>query len=102
ITTIIPFAAGGSTDIAGRLITEGMGARLGQRFIVDNRGGAGGQIGAKAVAESAPDGYTILISGMNNFAFPYGLGMDVPFNLETDLSTIAVPIDNPLIFITSP
>jgi tripartite-type tricarboxylate transporter receptor subunit TctC len=101
ITMIIPFAPGGSTDIAGRIISEGMAAQLGQSIIVENRAGAGGAIGAKAVADAAPDGHTILTSGMNNFAFPYGLELPLQFNVETDISTVAIPIDNPLIFVSS-
>ena len=59
ITLIIPFPPGGSTDIVGRIAAEGLAKELGQAFIVDNRGGAGGAIGAKAIAEAAPDGYTL-------------------------------------------
>jgi len=100
ITMIIPFAPG-STDLAGRIIAEGLGNELQQRIVVENRPGAGGAIGARAAVQADPDGYTILVSGMNNFAFPYALEIPVQFNLETDLSTIYVPIDNPLIFVTS-
>jgi tripartite-type tricarboxylate transporter receptor subunit TctC len=59
ITLIIPFPPGGSTDIVGRIAAEGLAKELGQPFVVDNRGGAGGAIGAKAIAEAAPDGYTL-------------------------------------------
>jgi tripartite-type tricarboxylate transporter receptor subunit TctC len=59
ITLIIPFPAGGSTDIVGRIVAEGMSRELGRAVVVDNRGGAGGAIGAKAIADAAPDGYTL-------------------------------------------
>lgn len=62
ITLIIPFPPGGSTDIIGRIAAEGMQRELGQPFVVDNRGGAGGAIGAKAIADAAPDGYTLGIA----------------------------------------
>jgi tripartite-type tricarboxylate transporter receptor subunit TctC len=59
LTLIIPFPPGGSTDIVGRVAAEGLAQELGQPVVVDTRGGAGGAIGAKAIAEAAPDGYTI-------------------------------------------
>jgi len=59
ITLIIPFPPGGSTDIVGRILAEGLGKELGQPVMVDNRGGAGGAIGAKAIADAIPDGYTL-------------------------------------------
>ena len=62
ITLIVPFPPGGSTDIIGRIAAEGMQRELGQPFVVDNRGGAGGAIGAKAIADATPDGYTLGIA----------------------------------------
>src|SRR5215213_8549354 len=62
ITLIIPFPPGGSTDIVGRIAAEGLAKELGQPFVVDNRGGAGGAIGAKAIAEASPDGQTLGIA----------------------------------------
>lgn len=62
ITIITPMAAGGSTDIGGRMIAENMGRQLGQSLIVDNRPGAAGAIGAQAVANADPDGYTLLLA----------------------------------------
>src|SRR5690349_3401981 len=61
IKLIVPFAPGGNTDVAGRLIAEGMGAGLGQSIVVENKPGAGASIGADFVAKAAPDGYTILL-----------------------------------------
>jgi tripartite-type tricarboxylate transporter receptor subunit TctC len=62
VTLIIPFPPGGSTDIVGRIAADGLSKELGQPFVIDNRGGAGGAIGAKAIAEAAPDGYTLGIA----------------------------------------
>jgi len=62
ITLIIPFPPGGSTDIIGRIAADGMSRELGQPIVVDNRGGAGGAIGAKAIADATTDGYTLGIA----------------------------------------
>ena len=61
ITLVIPFAPGGSTSIVGRGIADKMGELLGEKVVVDNRPGAGGTIGTKAVAKSDPDGYTLVL-----------------------------------------
>jgi tripartite-type tricarboxylate transporter receptor subunit TctC len=62
VTLVVPFAAGGTTDLVGRPLAQALAERLGQSVIVDNRAGAGGTIGAGVVAKSAPDGYTMFLA----------------------------------------
>jgi tripartite-type tricarboxylate transporter receptor subunit TctC len=68
VRVIVPFAPGGSTDIVARIVTQRMGAILGQTFVVENKGGAGGAIGAAEAARAAPDGYTLSIATVSTMA----------------------------------
>src|SRR5262245_58597848 len=88
---IVPFPAGGTTDIVARLVAQRMSESMGQPVLVENRGGAGGSLGADAVAKSAPDGYTML---MHNITFglssvSQGLAGRLPFNVDTDFAGIS-------------
>ena len=66
IKLVVPFPAGGATDTSARLVAQGMSTRLGQTVVIENQGGAGGTIGARQVAQSAPDGYTLLMVAATN------------------------------------
>ena len=87
---IVPFAAGGSTDVIGRLVAEGLRAVLGQSVVVDNRGGAGGSLGTAAIAKAAPDGYTIGMGTASTLAINPATYKSLPFDVLHDL----VPIGN--------
>jgi tripartite-type tricarboxylate transporter receptor subunit TctC len=89
ITLIIPFPPGGSTDIIGRIAAEGMGRDLGQPFVVDNRGGAGGAIGAKAIADAAPDGYTLGIATISTHVVNPIVRTDLRYDSLKDFSFIS-------------
>ena len=65
IKIVVPFPAGGPTDVAARLAAQALSSQLGQNVVVENLAGAGGRIGTKAVAEAKPDGYTLLLGGTN-------------------------------------
>ncbi len=80
IRMIIPFAAGGPTDIVGRIMGAKMGQVLGQQFVVENRNGAGGNIGADVVAKAPPDGYTILMATVSTNAINPGLYTHMPYD----------------------
>ena len=70
ITLIVPYAAGGSSDVLGRLLGERLSKSLGQPIIIDNRAGAGSRLGIEIAAKSAPDGYTLLLADMPHTIIP--------------------------------
>ncbi len=88
ITLIIPFAPGGSTDVIGRLVAEGMRQALGQSVVADNRAGAGGSIGTAAIAKAVPDGYTIGMGTASTLAINPATYKTLPFDVLTDLTPI--------------
>src|SRR5688572_9480669 len=73
VRVVVPYAAGGGTDALTRFIARGMEQRLGQPFIVENRGGSGTTIGGLAVARAEPDGHTLLMGTSSTFAIAPGL-----------------------------
>ncbi|MCK8785545.1 tripartite tricarboxylate transporter substrate binding protein [Roseomonas sp. NAR14] len=87
---VIPFAPGGTNDIVGRLVTEGMGVRLGQPFVVENRGGAGGLMGAEVVSRAAPDGYTLLLGGSGSLTINSLMNSRSPFDAATAFAPIGL------------
>src|SRR5262249_9080620 len=88
IRMIIPFAAGGPTDIVGPIMGNQMGLLLGQQFVVENRTGAGGNIGADVVSKSAPDGYTLLMATVSTHAINPGLYKQMPYDPIRDFAPI--------------
>jgi tripartite-type tricarboxylate transporter receptor subunit TctC len=88
VTMIVPFPAGGSTDVIGRIVAEGLGKVLGQTIVVENRGGAGGTIGTAAIAIAAPDGYTIGMGTASTLAINPAAYKSLPFDVLTDLAPI--------------
>jgi tripartite-type tricarboxylate transporter receptor subunit TctC len=87
IRVVVPFTAGSSTDVIARAITDKLGASLGQQIIVDNRGGAGGTLGAAQVAHAAPDGYTILIHSSSHTVSP-STYLKLPYDTLNDFTAV--------------
>ena len=84
VKVIVPFPPGGGTDTVARPLTAKLTQLTGQQFVIDNRGGAGGTIGAAAAAKSAPDGYTVLLSPVH-VAVAVSAYKSLPYELEKDL-----------------
>jgi tripartite-type tricarboxylate transporter receptor subunit TctC len=85
---IIPFAAGGPTDIVGRIMGAKMGEVLGQQIVVEDKSGAGGNIGAEAVAKATPDGYTMLMATVSTNAINPGLYKHMPYDAVKDFAPL--------------
>lgn len=89
VTIIVPFAAGGTTDLLGRILADRLGARLNGKFIVENRPGAGGNTGVAAAARSAPDGYTLTMGTVSSHAINPGVYAKMPFDHIKDFAPIS-------------
>ena len=88
VRVVIPWPPGGSNDVVGRIITQKLSETMGQQFIVDNRGGASGVIGAESVAKSPPDGYTLMIHSATHVSNPH-LYAKVPYDTLKDFAAVA-------------
>jgi tripartite-type tricarboxylate transporter receptor subunit TctC len=96
ITMIVPYPAGGGVDAMGRIVGQKLSASLGQQVVIENRGGAGGMIGTRDAAKSAPDGYTIviLLTGLS-------LGNDPGYDLQKDFAPIGLVASTPMIVVSN-
>ena len=101
VRVVVGFPPGGTTDVVGRLVAQGLGERLGKPFVVDNRGGASGSIGAAAVAKATPDGHTLLLApstqGTNSFLYA-----SLPYDTERDFAPISLIGTTPYLFVVHP
>ena len=101
IRVIVPFAAGSTTDIIARAITDKMSQSMGQTLVIDNRGGASGTIGQQAVATAAPDGYTIMIHSSSHTVSPSTF-TKLPFDTVSDFVGITPISSTPNVLVMSP
>lgn len=99
VKLIVPFPPGGGTDIVARLITESIRTSTGWNFVIDNKAGAGGNIGIEAVAKSKPDGYTLGMAQTSNLAINPSLYAKVPFDAQKDFVPIAVIASQPVVLV---
>ena len=99
IAMVIPFAAGGPTDVLGRVVAARMGEVLGQQVVVENVTGAGGQTGSKRVADSAPDGYNFLIGTVGTHAQSQSLYKRPLYNSQTDFTPVGLIAQVPIALI---
>ncbi|MBU3594235.1 tripartite tricarboxylate transporter substrate binding protein [Polynucleobacter sp. 71A-WALBACH] len=102
IKLIVPFAAGGSADILGRILAQDLGKNLGQNVVIENRGGAGGNIGAELVAKAPADGYTILLASGSMMTVNPFLYKKASINYLKDLTYITTIATVPMVIAVSP
>jgi tripartite-type tricarboxylate transporter receptor subunit TctC len=97
VRLVVPFAAGGSTDVAARILAERMGQALGQPVVVENRAGSGGLIGADAVAKAEPDGHTLLMATTGLLAIAPHLYPQMPFDPARDFAPVSLAFATDLV-----
>ena len=99
IRMVVPFGAGTTTDIVGRIMAEGMSRALGQPIVVENRAGAGGGIGSEQVAKSPADGYTLLMGTVGTHAINATLYKKLPYDPQRDFAPVAFPGYTPTLLV---
>lgn len=102
IRMIVPFAPGGSTDLVGRLIAEYVGRELGQSIVVENKGGAGGALGAELIARSVPDGYTVGMATVSTHGSNPAIYKNLKYDAVKDFAPISNVMGIPSVFAVNP
>jgi tripartite-type tricarboxylate transporter receptor subunit TctC len=102
VRVVVPFAAGGATDIIARMVAEKLSTRLGQNLIVENRGGASGIVGTQAVQNAKPDGHTLLLTGNGPHAVNVALFAKLPYDPLRDFAQISLTGVLPLVLNANP
>jgi len=100
MTMIVPFAAGGPTDILGRIVAQAISPMLGQQVLVEDTTGAGGTIGATKAARAAPDGYTMLMGNLGTQAASVGIYSKLAYNPRTDFEPVILVASTPMVLVT--
>ena len=102
VRVIVPSSAGGGTDAFGRILAQALSEQTGQSFVVDNKPGASGNIGADLAAKAEPDGYTILVASNSSLGINPGLLKSMPFDIERDLVPVTRGVMAPMVVVASP
>ena len=102
ISLVVPFPAGGSTDLVARVVAEKMSQDLGQQIVVENRGGAGGNVGSAAAAKADPDGYTLLMGTVATHALNPALYKKMPYDPVADFAPISLLVVVPNVLVVNP
>ena len=102
ITLVVPFAAGGAVDVAGRAIADKLGKALGQAVVVDNKSGAGGAIGSTFVANAKPDGYTLLVISQSSHVANPAVTTTLPYDAVNDFSPVTLIERLPNVMLINP
>src|SRR3712207_6329785 len=102
IRMLIPFTAGSAADIIARAMEPQLRERLGQAVVIDNRGGAGGNIAAELTAKATPDGYTTMMATIGTHAINYSLYSKLSFHPIRDFTPIALVGESPNVLVTTP
>src|SRR5882724_7051322 len=102
VRMIVAYPPGGGTDIVGRAVAQKLGESLGQSVVVENRGGASGNIGTELAAHAAPDGYTILMGNVAPNAINVSLFKDLPFDPVADFAPVSIVASTPNILVVHP
>ena len=102
VKIVVPFPAGGSNDIIARIVAQKLTERNGQTFLVENRGGAGGNIGAEAVASAEPDGYTLLLTAPPPLTINGSLYKKLPFDPAKAFAPVALIASVPIVLVVNP
>ena len=102
VTVVVPFTPGGSSDITARTVSQKLSEILGQTFIIDNKPGANGSIGATYVAKAAPDGYTLFVGSIGVFAINPVLYKDLGYEPRRDFDLLSVAVKTPNALVATP
>lgn len=102
VRIVVPFAPGGTADTLGRLVASKLGETFKESFVVENRGGAGGVVGSELVAKAAPDGYTLVVSGVASHCIAPALSKNFPFDPVKDFTHIALFGGPPGVLVVNP